>query len=82
MNLFGKTDRDDTFVRMIQVAQEDRTVGGLLRAVLGLAPEKRSTALDNLASALEKAGAPRHFIEALSVLKKEGAAEKALEMLK
>ncbi|MBI5844796.1 MAG: hypothetical protein HZB23_09040 [Deltaproteobacteria bacterium] len=82
MNLFGKKGRDDTFVRMIQVAQEDRTVGDLLRSVLGLAPEKRSAALINMAATLEKRGAPRHFIEALEVLKEDGAAEKALELLK
>jgi len=82
MKLFGKKDRDDTFVRMIQVAEKDKKVGDLLRAVLGLAPEKRAAALTNLVATLEKAGAPRHFTEALSILKDDGAAEKALELLK
>lgn len=82
MNLFGKTGRDETFVRMIQVARQDKTVGDLLRAVLGLEPEKRSAALDNLAATLQKSGAPKDLTDAIGVLKDPGAADKAFSLLR
>lgn len=81
MKIFRKSETDETFVRVIQVARENQEIGDMLRAVLGLDAGLRASAVANLVSALEKAGAPKDLTGALLILTDDGAAEKARDLL-
>lgn len=81
MKASGQKKRDETFVRLIQVAQEDPEVHARLKAILSMEPFDRESAIRTFMENSRLAGAPEDFVLALSSLLDRGTADKALDLL-
>jgi hypothetical protein len=71
----------DAFVRLIQVACEDGTVGVRLESILSMPRGKRKAFLRGLINDLSIARAPASLLEALACFTDDAVAERALEVV-
>ena len=72
---------NQAFIRLMQVAREDREVRDRLVAILSLDPFNRRSALNTYLEQLRLKEAPAEFISALSCFLDDGVARKAMELL-
>ena len=72
---------NQAFIRLMQVARDDREIRDRLVALLSLDPFNRKSALNTYIEQLRLKGAPAEFISALSCFLDDGVARKAMELL-
>jgi hypothetical protein len=86
MKLFIKKPRvtgvDDTFVRLIQIATENKEIREQILAILSLDAFNRKSALNTFIQNMRLKGAPGEFISAIATFLDDAVAEKALSILK
>lgn len=73
---------NETFVRLIQVAQEDPDIRDELLTILSLEPLKRKSALRTLLKDIKVKGAPKEFVTAIAYFLDDDVAKRALAILK
>lgn len=71
----------ETFITMLRVACEDRSVNERLERLLSLPDAKRHALLHSWISDLLVAQAPKDFIAAVACLSDDAVAEKAYEVI-
>lgn len=71
----------ETFITMLRVACEDRTVNAQLERLLALPDVERQNFVHAWVTDMLVAGAPRNFIEAVGCLMNDEVAEKAYEVI-
>lgn len=69
-----------TFVRLIQVAREDREMRDVLVNILSLDDFNRKSSLNSLIEEMKMKSAPPDFIEAIACLRDQDVAEQALKL--
>jgi hypothetical protein len=72
---------NEAFVKLVQVASEDRDIYKTLISILSLEPFHRKSAIGSLIEDMQLKGTPRKFIAAIATLKDDSVAKKALAML-
>ncbi|MFT4853442.1 MAG: hypothetical protein ACI9YR_001831 [Bacteroidia bacterium] len=72
---------DESFVRLVRVAQDDPSVRQTLMTLLMLDAFQRQSALGSLLETMRLQGAPVDFIEALDCLRDDDVAKKLHEYL-
>jgi hypothetical protein len=86
MNFFKKKKKqenafDDTFIRLIQVAIQEKEVKDRIIKILSLEKDKRNFALRTWIREMKFKKAPEDFITAISYFLEDGVAEKALKII-
>jgi hypothetical protein len=86
MNIFRKkkkqgNDLDETFIRLIQVANEDKEVKDKLLAILSLEKEKRKFMLNTWLQEMKYKKAPSDFLTSISYFLDDDIAERALKII-
>ncbi len=76
-----ENDLDETFIRLIQVAIEDKEIKNRLVSILSLEKEKRNFALKIWLQEMRFKKAPEDFITAISYFLENDVAEKALKII-
>ncbi len=74
--------KEDAFINLMKVAQEDATVRQTLLSILVLESTQRKFALESLTVKIQMQGAPSEFVDALQVFQNDDASKKALLLLK
>ncbi len=74
--------KEDAFINLMKVAQEDATVRQTLLSILVLESTLRKFALESLTVKIQMQGAPSEFVDALQVFQDDDASKKALLLLK
>ena len=74
--------KEDAFINLMKVAQEDATVRQTLLSILVLESTQRKFALESLTVKIQMQGAPSEFVDALQVFQDDDASKKALLLLK
>ena len=74
MNIFQKKDDYDTFIQLILVACEDTQIKSEILMILRLPWNARIALLNNFIEKMQKENAPKDFIEAIKMLKKNDIA--------
>ncbi len=74
--------KEDAFINLMKVAQEDATVRQTLLSILVLESTLRKFALESLTVKIQMQGAPSEFVDALQVFQNDDASKKALLLLK
>jgi hypothetical protein len=86
MKLFYKKEQapgvSDTFVRLIEIAQEDLEIKQQILSILSLDSFNRKSALNTYIQNMKLKGAPGDFISAVATFLDDEVAEKALSLLK
>ncbi|MCB0278789.1 MAG: hypothetical protein KDD94_04760 [Calditrichaeota bacterium] len=82
MGLFGKVSENDSFVILMQVARDDQDVKKRLLAILEQNRFNRLSILNTYIKDMLLKSAPADFVAALSYLKDDAVAKKALELIK
>jgi len=89
MGLFGffnkkkdSLETNETFVRLIRLAQGDEDTRKKLIAILSLDDANRKSALNTFVSEMTLTRAPQEFIEAIASFLNDEVATKALSVLK
>ena len=72
---------DETFIRLIQVAQEEPKIGDRLKSILSQDDFNRRSLINTWIEELKLQKAPSDFIKALSYFLDESVAGSALELL-
>jgi hypothetical protein len=72
---------DESFVRMVRVAQDDPNVRQALMTLLMLDAFQRQSTLGSLVETMRLQGAPVDFVEALDCLRDDDVAKKLHEYL-
>jgi hypothetical protein len=72
---------DESFVRLVRVAQDDPNVRQALMALLVIDTFQRQSALGSLVETMRLQGAPVDFVEALDSLRDDDVAKKLHEYL-
>ena len=72
---------DETFVRLIQVAQEEPEIGNRLKSILTQDDFNRKSMINTWIEELKLQKAPSDFIKELSYFLDESVARSALDML-
>ncbi len=75
-------ERNETFVRLIQLAQGDKETRDKLIAILSLDAANRKSAIHSFVSEMTLTRAPKDFIEAIASFLNDDVAAKALIILK
>lgn len=73
---------NETFVRLIQLAQSDQETCEKLIALLSLDDANRKSAINTFVNEMKLSGAPKDFVEAIASFHNDEVAAKALAMLK
>ena len=89
MNVFDKIFRfsaesvgdNEAFVKLIQVAKEDRNIHKTLISILSMDNFQRKSAIGSLVEDMQLKGAPKKFIAAIANLRDDKVADKALAIL-
>ena len=74
--------KEDAFINLMKVAQEDATVRQTLLSILVLESTLRKFAIESLTVKIQMQGAPSEFVDALQVFQDDDASKKALLLLK
>ena len=80
-NKIRSVAEDETFIRLIQVAQEDPEIGNRLKSILSQDDFNRRSLINTWIEELKLQKAPSDFIQALSHFLDESVAQSALELL-
>ncbi len=76
-----KFSENETFIRLIQLARDDRSVRDQLLTILRLNPDDRGGLLRDLIDDMKAREAPDDFIRAFVILLDPEIADKVFEML-
>ena len=83
--IFSLSDKsvgdNEAFVKLIQVAKEDRSIHKTLVTILSMEPFQRTSAIGSLVEEMQLKGAPKTFVAAIANLKDDKVADKVLELL-
>ena len=71
----------EDLINLIQVAEDDDSIRAILLSLLRLSPSQRIRAIEKLLAQLEFEGAPIELVEAITPLREDQIAQKALELL-
>ena len=74
MNIFQKKDDYNTFVQLILVACKDAQIKSEILMLLRLPWNARTSLLNNFVERMKEQKAPKDFIEAIELLKKDDVA--------
>ena len=80
-NVEKTVGENDAFIRLIQIAQEDKEIREQLIKILSLNSFNRKSALNTFIEHMLLKKAPKEFVEAVSSLLDENVAKKTLEIL-
>ena len=75
-------DRDESFVALLRVAQEEPEVRQQLLSILALDSFSRKSLLRSLIEDMSLKRAPKPFVKAIANLLDDAIAEKALELIR
>lgn len=81
MKTENNTALNDTFITLVQVAQEDDAIRATLLSILSLQPAHRYNAIKQLVTQLEDNRAPNEFVVALAYLQDKDIANVLLAEL-
>jgi len=71
----------EVFIRLIQVAKEDKNIHKSLVSILSMDSFQRKSAMGSLIEDMRLKGAPKDFVAAIAILRDDAIAEKALAIL-
>ncbi len=77
----GSPAVSDEFIRLIEIAEEDKSIHDTLLSILSMDRPRRQLALEELLEKMQGDGAPKDFVDTIAVLRDDAIAEKALDIL-
>lgn len=81
MKLFSKKDDYNTFVQLILIACEDPQIKAEVLTLTRLPWNARIPIINNLVEKIEQKKAPKDFIDAIKILKKDDVAIQVYKLL-